>query len=132
MKDSTGTVVAYLPQDVAVFLLNEKRDVVFDLERERDVRIVIVPDPDSGPSSYRVERVRRDDREHASRRSRSFELVTTDDELPEYLGFGAMAPYNLGPQIPLAPPPPRYLMGGHQNPLPWLQPLANVASARHM
>ncbi len=61
MKENTGKIQAQLPVEVATFLLNEKRDVVHDIEQRQDVSIVILPNPHMETPHYQVERVRTQD-----------------------------------------------------------------------
>ena len=75
MKDMTGRIVARLPIEVATFLLNEKREWVFDIEKRTQVRIILVPDPSVILPNYEVERVREEDRQHDSARQASYELT---------------------------------------------------------
>ena len=76
MKDSTGRIVARLPLEVATFLLNEKREGVFNIETRTGVRIILVPDPAVTLPNYEVERVREEDQRHDSVREVSYELTT--------------------------------------------------------
>ena len=61
MKDMTGRIVARLPIEVATFLLNEKREGVFDIEKRTGVQVILVPDPSVTLPNYAVERVREED-----------------------------------------------------------------------
>ena len=83
MKDMTGRIVARLPIEVATFLLNEKREGVFDIEKRTGVRIILVPDPSMMLPSYEVERVREEDRQHDSVRHASYELTAEVETAPE-------------------------------------------------
>ena len=83
MKDMTGRIVARLPIEVATFLLNEKREGVFDIEKRTGVHIVLVPDPSMALPNYEVERVREEDRQHESARRASYELTAEVDATPE-------------------------------------------------
>ena len=83
MKDMTGRIVARLPIEVATFLLNEKREGVFDIEKRTGVHIVLVPDPSVTLPNYEVERVREEDRQHESVRRASYELTAEVDATPE-------------------------------------------------
>ena len=83
MKDMTGRIVARLPIEVATFLLNEKREGVFDIEKRTGVRIILVPDPSMMLPSYEVERVREEDRQHDSVHHASYELTAEVETAPE-------------------------------------------------
>ena len=58
MKDMTARVVTQLPVDVATFLLNEKRQVISDIEKRHGVSIVLVPTLSMETPQYLVQRVR--------------------------------------------------------------------------
>ena len=75
MKDSTDRIVARLPIEVATFLLNEKREGVFDIERRTGVQIILVPDPSVILPNYEVERIREEDQRPDSAREASYELA---------------------------------------------------------
>ncbi len=75
MKDLTGRIVARLPIEVATFLLNEKREDVFDIEKRTGVKVILVPDPSVTLPNYEVERVREEDHQHESVREVSYELT---------------------------------------------------------
>ena len=84
IKNMTGRIVAQLPVEVATFLLNEKREWVFNIEKRTGVRIVLVPDPSMTLPNYTMERVREDDQQHDSTRQASYELTTRVDTTPEF------------------------------------------------
>ncbi len=60
-KERTAQVHAILPVPVATFLLNEKREVVTDIEKRQGVTIVIVPNPNMETPHFEVQRIRSDD-----------------------------------------------------------------------
>ena len=84
MKDLTGRIVARLPIEVATFLLNEKREGIFDIEKRTDVQIILVPDPSMILPNYQVERVRDEDHRQDSGREASYELTTEIDSAPTF------------------------------------------------
>ena len=77
MKEQTGRVVAALPVEVATYLLNEKRAALREVEQKSGVELLIVPDPGKDSPDYTIERVRSDDRGHASHHRTSYGLATT-------------------------------------------------------
>ena len=107
MKDMTGRIVARLPIEVATFLLNEKREEVFNIEKQTRVRIILVPDPSMTLPNYEVERVREEDQRHDSAREASYELAAEVDPAPAF-ATEAVAPAD-EPAVkvvsPPAPPP---------------------------
>ena len=106
MKDKTGTIVATLPLDVGTYLLNEKRETVFRLEKTHGVRVVIVPDPAVESAQYRVERIRTDDREHAAVSKASYELVETERTMPGFVESHGLSRAEEPAVRAVAPPPP--------------------------
>ena len=75
MKEHTGRVVAALPVEVATYLLNEKRAALWDIEQRSGVELLLVPDPGKDSPDYTIERVRSDDRGHASHHRTSYDLA---------------------------------------------------------
>jgi ribonuclease E len=64
MKDMTAKIVARLPVDTATFLLNEKRQVIREIEHRVDVEVVLIPDPSMETPQYNVQRVRLSEAKH--------------------------------------------------------------------
>ena len=60
-KERTTRVVAQLPVDVSTFLINEKREWLHALESQREIEIVLVPDPNMQTPNYSIRRVRDDE-----------------------------------------------------------------------
>lgn len=76
MKEKTGRVVAQVPIDVAAFLLNEKRDVLFEIETRQKVSLLLIPNRNLETPHYEVQRIREDDvTEDLSKTS--YELIDT-------------------------------------------------------
>ena len=84
MKDLTDRIVARLPIEVATFLLNEKREDVFDIEKRTSVKVILVPDPSVILPNYEVERVREEDHQHESVREVSYELTADVESTPSF------------------------------------------------
>ncbi len=61
MKDSTQRVVAQLPLEVASYLLNEKRDMIEEIQRVQNVVMTLVPNPHMDTPHYEITRMRGDD-----------------------------------------------------------------------
>jgi len=75
-KESTSQVQAFLPVDVATFLLNEKRKIIAAIEKRRKVKVVLVPHPELETPHFEILRLREEDvTEH-----RSFELKIESNE----------------------------------------------------
>ncbi len=58
MKDSTGQIECILPVEVATFLLNEKRQVLQQIERRQNTRVVVIPNPYLETPHFEVKRLR--------------------------------------------------------------------------
>ena len=57
-KDSTTSVQALLPVEVATFLLNEKRKIIYAIEKRQKVQIFIIPNPYMETPNYEIVRMR--------------------------------------------------------------------------
>jgi ribonuclease E len=80
LKDNTGTILAKMPIECATYLLNEKRDKIDDLELRRNVKLVVIPDPNLETPHYQIERVKDNDtHRHESNYKKSYELITEED-----------------------------------------------------
>jgi ribonuclease E len=91
MKENTARLIAHLPVDVATFLLNEKRQAIYDIERRQSVEVVLVPNIHLETPNYNIERIRAQDLPQQGTESSSYELVSKPDlETPEYAKPGEM------------------------------------------
>ena len=107
MKDLTGRIVARLPIEVATFLLNEKREGVFDIEKRTGVQIILVPDPSMTLPNYEVERVREEDHRQDAARDASYELTTEVDATSTFsMGATVQADEPAVKAVPPSAPPP--------------------------
>jgi len=80
MKEMTGKIIAKLPVETSTFLLNEKRNVISEIEQRHDVNIIILPDPDMETPHYQIQRIRLAHAEMAAVNKQSYELA---EEKPE-------------------------------------------------
>ena len=76
MKEKTARIVAQVPVDVAAFLLNEKREILFDLEKRQNIRVLIIPNRDMETPHYTVQRIR-DDETTEDASQNSYNLIDT-------------------------------------------------------
>jgi ribonuclease E len=60
-KDRTSKVIAQLPVSVATYLMNEKRDMLADIEQRGRIDIVLVPNKYLETPAYEIRRVRDDE-----------------------------------------------------------------------
>ena len=74
VKERTGEVQAIVPVDVSVFLLNEKRGDINDIESRSGVRIVVVASPYLDTPHFEVRRLRDDEVDESKKLSIDIEL----------------------------------------------------------
>ena len=74
MKENTSRIVAQLPVDVATFLLNEKRQVIHDIEQRHTTNVILVPNIYLQTPNYEIERIRTQDAS-AGEESSSYKLA---------------------------------------------------------
>lgn len=58
IKDNTGQIEAQLPVNVATYLLNEKRSAVRSIEKQHEVSLLIIPNPNLQTPHYHILRRR--------------------------------------------------------------------------
>ncbi len=58
MKTGAAEVECQVPVDVAVYLLNEKRRQILELEAKTDTRILVIPTPEMVTPHYQIQRTR--------------------------------------------------------------------------
>ena len=78
LKDGTIRVIAQLPVEVATYLLNEKRDMVSEIEQRHGVSVILIPNKHLETPKYELERVRGQDSDEDEKQS--FEKVVAHDE----------------------------------------------------
>ncbi len=108
-KDRTTRVVAQLPVDVSTFLINEKREWLHRLESQREIDIVLVPDPNMQTPNYSIRRVRDDEMALPENAMTSYQMA---GQGPVELDFQSQAdkrpvaaPAAVQPIAPAAPAP---------------------------
>ena len=80
LKESTAQVRAFVPVNVAAFVLNEKRPVVLDIENRHSLRVIIAPVQDMQTPHYRVERLRTGDIEDTDQDTASYDIQPIAEE----------------------------------------------------
>ena len=111
LKEKTGKILVKVPIQVGTYLLNEKRGVIHNIEQRCGLDVVLIPDPGMESPNYEVERIREDDTQHESHRQPSYELATSEEELPAFVtdsqrGNGGEAVVKSVVPASPAPPPP--------------------------
>ena len=87
LKDNTGKILVKVPLQCATYLLNEKRDKIEDIEKRRQVSLMIIPEPNLETPHFHLERVKDNDtHRHESNYKKSYELITEENsfELSEF------------------------------------------------
>ena len=79
MKENTVRVVARVPVDVGTYLLNEKRELLLDLERRHDVSVMLIPSPALETPNYDIQRVRGEEL-RGKPSERSYQMVHEESE----------------------------------------------------
>lgn len=80
LKDKTGRVVARLPVAVATFLLNEKRDILTEVETRCKIRVTILPVAEMETPHYDIRRIRDDQLKQDGNNEVSYEYKDVDEE----------------------------------------------------
>ncbi len=80
MKGKTTKVMAQVPVDVGTYLLNEKRQAIFDIEARQSISVVLIPNPHLDTPQYELQRIRQDDRPDYKPSYEKVEQPTVDVE----------------------------------------------------
>lgn len=105
LKETSSEIRAFLPIAVSSYLLNEKRNVLSEIEQRNEVRIIVVPEPEMQTPHYRVERIRDNNAEEASV---SYEITSVKEEVLPHkdnrpAGVEEAAVKSLNPPLPPKP-----------------------------
>ena len=85
MKENTGRIMAQLPVDMATFLLNEKRQMIHDIEKRQSIEVVLIPNIHLETPNYQIDRIRVSDMPEDDEAVSSYKLVSEESvEPPEY------------------------------------------------
>lgn len=68
-KGGSAEVHAIVPMDVGVYLLNEKRQEISDIQIQHQARVVVIPNPAMETPHYDVQRIRENDRDETDQAS---------------------------------------------------------------
>lgn len=108
MKENTAKIVVQLPINVATFLLNEKRESIFDVEQRQGVFIVLVPNNSYETPHYEIQRMKTGEIQQAESAS-SYELTTEykeeELELPHETAKAKVEEPAVKGVVPLQPAP---------------------------
>jgi len=82
-KEKSIEIQVQLPIDLATFILNEKRDVISDIEIRQETRVVVIPNPYLETPKYKIKRIRSKE-QIAKPGEASYSLIETPEiALPE-------------------------------------------------
>jgi len=81
MKERSAQIRAILPVPVATYLLNEKRNVLSDVERRQGVKVLLLPNPEMDTPHYEVLRFRDDHASEDGDETKSSFEISVDSEL---------------------------------------------------
>ncbi len=79
LKDLTARVLVQLPVDAGSFLLNEKREAIFNIEKQHNVDITIVPNPNMETPHFEVSRVRKSDADNKEYQKPSYQMISAPE-----------------------------------------------------
>lgn len=80
MKEKTQRVIAHVPVDVGTYLLNEKRELLSQLENRHQISVMLIPTPALETPNFDVQRIRVDDA-GSERHTASYDLALTREEI---------------------------------------------------
>jgi ribonuclease E len=71
LKEKTGEIHAQMPVDLASYIINEKRDMVQDIEERHHIKIVIIPNPYMIAPHYQIQKIKAEQKQKKA----SFEFI---------------------------------------------------------
>lgn len=74
LKEKTAEIHAQLPVDLASYIINEKRQMVQQIEQRHQIKIVIIPNPYLVAPDYQIQRIKQEQLNKSKKAS--FELIT--------------------------------------------------------
>lgn len=93
MKENTQRINAQLPVDVATFLLNEKRQMIHDIEQRQSVSVVLIPNIHFDTPHYEIERIRDQDVNEDEEEVASYKMMAeAEDKKPDFAKPGDATP----------------------------------------
>ncbi len=78
MKENTGRITAQLPVDMATFLLNEKRQMIHDIEKRQSIEVLLIPNIHLETPNYKIERIRLSDMPSDDEDVSSYKLISEE------------------------------------------------------
>ncbi len=111
MKENTTRIVAQLPVDVATFLLNEKRQAIYDIEYRQAVEVVLLPNIHLDTPKFEIERIRSQDIPKGGDEAASYKMAIAPEERtleatkPSAMKSEEPAVKRIKPATPIPQPP---------------------------
>ena len=100
-KKKSGEVRAIVSSDMSIFLLNERRARINEIEERTDVRVVVVSDPTRSDNRFEVNRLKKDDKKGQDHPSYEIQSEIGNNENSE---LSYKKPRFEKPAVNLAPP----------------------------
>lgn len=108
--EKTAQIQAHVPIDLATYLLNEKREEINEIEKRRDVRILVIPNPYIKTPKYKIRRLNKSEIP-SIRNIESYKLIETPklevpilEETPKFRKIEEPAVSQMLPQEPSPKP----------------------------
>jgi len=84
VKPNTVQIQVQLPISVATFIVNEKRTVLFSIEKSQNVDIVIIPNPELESPRYKIKRLSEDELPSGGRSQASYDMLEPETAEQNY------------------------------------------------
>lgn len=79
IKPNTAQIQVQLPIDIATYIINEKRNSLLRIEKNLNLVIFIIPNPELESPHYLIKRLSKEEISGAAGKTSSYELLTTKD-----------------------------------------------------
>ena len=100
-KKKSGEVRVIVSSDMSIFLLNERRARINEIEERTDVRVVVVSDPTRSDNRFEVNRLKKDDKKNQDHVSYEIQSEIGSNENPD---LSYKKPKFEKPAVNLTPP----------------------------
>jgi ribonuclease E len=84
LKENTAQVQLEVPNEVATYLINEKRQAIYDIERKHHVKVVLLPSQYLNTPTYNLKRLKKDDSVDGQDETASYNLASKPDTRSTY------------------------------------------------
>ncbi len=110
IKDMTSRVIVQLPVDASSLILNEKREAILNVEKQHDVEVTIIPNPNLETPHFEVTRIRQSEADSKEYQKPSYQMISeVESEVSETTTTHRRKPVEqpaLQQVIPSTPKPP--------------------------